>query len=192
MKEPREFSCFVSTFPHPVGAAVVIWSCFSKLLYFKIFFLNFPGFFWLFLPQWCCLKVHFVFQHSSFFSPAVPVLLFVVFFKHNPAAEAALHPTSCSDVKLLIRQPRHGILRRKIRIISTSGDLCPYVQHFWNPPSIPSAPSLLASGKAKHLHCTCLCAHQSAPAVRSCVSGVAEFIILFCSFSLLRCKTREK
>lgn len=157
------------------------------------FFLKFP---WLFLTFFATVML----SQSSLCLPAqilpqscgTSAFICGVFFKHNPAAEAALHPTSCSDVKLLIKQPRHGILRRKIRIISTSGDLCPYVQHFWNPPSIPSAPSLLASGKAKHLHCTCLCAHQSAPAVRSCVSGVAEFIILFCSFSLTRCKTREK
>lgn len=115
-----------------------------------------------------------------------PVLLLVAFFKHNPA----LHPTTCSDVKLLIKHLRHSISQSRIRIISTSGDLCPYVQPFWNPPSIPSAPSLLARGKAKHLHCTCLCAHQSAPTGRSCVSGVAEFIILFCSFSLRSCTTK--
>lgn len=53
-----------------------------------------------------------------------------------------------SDVKLLIKQPweqllwlKHSILWRKISIISTSGDLRPYVQQFWNPPSNPSAPS---------------------------------------------------
>lgn len=63
---------------------------------------------------------------------------------------------------------------------------------FWNPPSIPSAPSLLASGKAKHLHCTCLCAHQSSPGVPICVSGVAGFIILFCSFSLTSRVTKGK
>lgn len=100
-------------------------------------------------------------------------------------SEDALHPTGCSDVKLLIKQPRHSILQRKIRIISTSGESLSLCSALFGIllPSTPSAPSLLASGKAKHLHCTCLCAHQSAPRVRTCVSAVAEFIILFRSFS---------
>lgn len=79
-RSQREFLCFVSTFPCPAGAAVAIWSCFSKTLVLFNSFFSFPCLFLtFFLLRWCSPKVHFVFQHSLFFSAAVAVLLFMAF-----------------------------------------------------------------------------------------------------------------
>lgn len=136
--------------PWPFGAA------FQNTCAFNLFNFFFPVFFGLFLLRWCSFKIHFFLQHRSFSSAAVAVLLFLVFLKHSPAAQDALHPTSCSDVKLLIKQPRHSISQRKIGIISTSGDLCPYVQPFLESSFHPICSKLASKWKSICIALVCV------------------------------------
>lgn len=162
--------------PWPFGAAFQNTCAFN---WFKFFF-HFPVFFGLFLLRWCSFKIHFFLQHRSFSSAAVAVLLFLVFLKHSPAAQDALHPTSCSDVKLLIKQLRHSILRGKSGLLAPLGISVLMCSPFWNPPSIPSAPSLLASGKASALHLF-VCTSKCSKGQNLCLwcSWIYYFVLLF-------------
>lgn len=174
----RSHVSFCALCPHFHTQLVLVWpfgAAFQNLYFKNIYFLNFLVFF---LLKWCSLKVQFVFQHTPFFSAAVPELLFVVFFKHNLAVEDVLHPTSCSDVKLLIKQ----------HLTEENQDY----QHLWGSLSLCAAllessfhpicsePAGKWKSQASALHlfvCTSKCSHGQ----ELCLwcSWIYDFVLLF-------------
>lgn len=179
-RSQREFLCFVSTFPRPAGAAVAIWSCFSKTLVLFNSFFSFPCLFLtFFLLRWCSPKVHFVFQHSLFFSAfvyGIQKMLCILQVAQTWSYWSNSRGTAS--------------YRGKSGLLAPLGISVLMCSPFWNPPSFHPICSELAGkwkSQASALHlfvCTSKCSKGQNLCL--CCSWIYYFVPLFLPWRVAR------